>query len=168
MEPSAGPLSTGHLPTKLAEEEQVRKGAVLLCPSSAHPAPSLTLQDQTGTTHWSLDFSLEVALKDNGLCFPPPSPDPPSTFTLRPGWSQLPPCSVPRPLSDPANLVLIYLCPPSQLSERHHGVPPSLPAGPSSPSGSPPTPVGSNGTSCPLPDMDTPRRCHPRPPGPSS
>lgn len=138
MEPSAGPLSTGHLPTKLAEEEQVRKGAVLLCPSSAHPAPSLTLQDQTGTTHWGLDFSLEGALKDNGLCFPSPSPDPPSTFTLRPGWSQLPPCSVPRPLSDPANLVLIYLCPPSQLSERYHGVPPSLPAGPSSPSGGPP------------------------------
>lgn len=69
MEPNAGPLSTGHLPTKLAEEEQVRKGAVLLCPSSAHPAPSLTLQDQTGTTHWGLDFSLEGALKDNGLCF---------------------------------------------------------------------------------------------------
>ena len=167
MEPSACPLSMGHLLTKLAGEEQVRKGTVLLCPSSAHPVPSLILQDQTGITHWGLDFSLEGASKDNGLCFPPPSSDLPSALALRPGRSQLPSCSVPRPLSDPANLVLIYLWPPPQLSARHHGAPPSLPARPSSPSGGPPWLVVM-APPVPSPTWTHHAQCHPRPPGPSS
>ena len=167
MEPSAGPLCMGHLLTKLAGEEQVRKGNVLLCPSSAHPVPSLILQDQTGITHLGLDFSLEGASKDNGLCFPPPSSDLPSALALRPGRSQLPSCSVPRPLSDPANLVLIYLWPPPQLSARHHGVPPSLPARPSSPSGGPPWLVVM-APPVPSPTWTHHAQCHPRPPGPSS
>lgn len=80
---------------------------------------------------------------------------------------QLPPCSALRPLSDPANLALIYLCPPPQLSGRQHGIPPSIPAGPSSPSGGLPRLVV---MASPVPSLTGTHhgRCHPRPPGPSS
>lgn len=124
MEPNAGPLCR-HLPTKLAEEEQVRKGAVLLCPSSAHPAPSCLLKDQTGTTHWGLDFSLEGALKDNGLCFLHPLrptqhfhpetrvvPAPTLLSAQAPGRSCQPSAYLPLP---PSQLVKVSWVPPSSL-----------------------------------------------------
>ena len=110
---------------------------------------------------------MEGASKDNGLCFPPPSPDLPSALTLRPGQSQLPPCSAPRPLSDPANLALISLPPPPQLSARRHGIPPSVPAGTSGPSGglprlvvmAPPIPSATPDTPRPVPPQ-APRPLH--------
>ena len=158
------PLEHGAAAHGAGGEEQVREGAVLLCPRSAYPLPSRTLQDQTGITHRGLHFSLEGASKDNGLCFPPPSPDLPSSLTLRPGPSQLPPCSAPRPLSDPADLALISLPPtPAECEATWDS---SLrPCRAIRSLGRPPT-VGGNGTSHPLPDMDTPWPVPPRGPRP--